>query len=77
VFNESNCSQREQVELDELDEEEASATALRNLAIGDVRPQELPQEQDQPSSSSMAQPLLKMRNRYCKTIAMIKGEHMY
>jgi hypothetical protein len=42
VFNESNGSQREQVELDELDEEEAPTTALRNLEIGDVRPHELP-----------------------------------
>jgi hypothetical protein len=73
VFNESNGSRREQVELDELDEEEAPSIALRNLVIGDVRPQELPQEQDQPSSSSMAQALLKMRNKYRKTIAMIKG----
>jgi hypothetical protein len=31
-------SQGEQVDLDELDEEEALTNTLRNLAIGDVQP---------------------------------------
>jgi hypothetical protein len=44
------------------------------MAIGDVRPQE-PQEQDQPSSSTMAQPLFEMRNVYLKMMSLIKGEH--
>jgi transposase InsO family protein len=59
VFDETNGSQVEQVDLDELDDEEASCIALRNMSIGDVCPQE-PKEpsqaQDQPSSSIQASP---------------------
>jgi hypothetical protein len=40
VFYETNGSQVEQVDLDELDDEEASCLALRNMSIGDVCPQE-------------------------------------
>jgi hypothetical protein len=54
VFGETNGSQVEKVDLDELDDEEASCITLRNMSIGDVCPQE-PEEpsqaQDQPSSS--------------------------
>jgi hypothetical protein len=49
----------EQVDLDELDDEEAPCVALRNISIGDVCPkesEELPQTQDQPSSSIQASP---------------------
>jgi hypothetical protein len=35
------------------------------MAICDVRPQE-PQDQDQPSSSTLMHPQLKMRNMYLK-----------
>jgi hypothetical protein len=59
VFDETNGSQVEQVDLDELDDEEAPCIALRNMSIGDVCPQE-PEEpsqaQDQPSSSIQASP---------------------
>jgi hypothetical protein len=41
VFDETNGSQIEQVDLDELDDEEALCIALRNISIGDVCPQEL------------------------------------
>jgi hypothetical protein len=51
VFDETNGSPREQVDLDDVDEDEVPTTTMRSMAIGDVRPQEL-QEQDQPSSSS-------------------------
>jgi hypothetical protein len=54
VFDETNGSQMEQVDLDELDDEEATCIALRNMSIGDVCPKESeepPQAQDQPSSS--------------------------
>jgi hypothetical protein len=50
VFDETNGSPREQVDLDDVDEEEIPMAAIRTMAIGDVRPQEQ-QEQDQPSSS--------------------------
>jgi hypothetical protein len=59
VFDETNGSQVEQVDLDELDDEEAPCAALRNMSIGDVCPKESeepPQAQDQPSSSIQASP---------------------
>jgi hypothetical protein len=59
VFDETNGSQVEQVDLDELDDEEASWVALRNMSIGDVCPKESeepPQTQDQSSSSMQASP---------------------
>ena len=54
-----NGSQVEQVDLDELDDEEAPCVALRNMSIGDVCPKESEeptQAQDQPSSSRQASP---------------------
>ena len=39
MFDDTNGSQVDQVDLDELDEEEASCSALRNMLIGDVSPQ--------------------------------------
>jgi hypothetical protein len=59
VFDETNGSQVEQVDLDELDDEEAPCVALRNMSIGDVcpkEPEEPIQAQDQPSSSMQASP---------------------
>jgi hypothetical protein len=59
VFDETNASQVEQVDLDELDDEEAPCIALRNMSIGDVCPRESEeptQPQDQPSSSMQASP---------------------
>jgi hypothetical protein len=59
VFDETNGSQVEQVDLDELDDEEAPCVALRNMAIGDVCPKESEeptQAQDQLSSSNQASP---------------------
>jgi hypothetical protein len=59
VFDETNDSHVEQVDVDELDDEEAPCIALRNMPIRDVCPQELEepsQAQDQPSSSIQASP---------------------
>jgi transposase InsO family protein len=59
VFDETNSSQVEQVDLDELDDEEAPCVALRNMSIGDVCPkesEERTQAQDQLSSSNQASP---------------------
>jgi hypothetical protein len=59
VFYETNGSQVEQVDLDELDDEEAPCIALRNMSIGDVCPKESEeptQARDQPSSSNQAYP---------------------
>jgi hypothetical protein len=59
VFGETNGSQVGQVDLDELDDEEATCVALWNMSTGDVYPKEFeesPQAQDQPSSSIQASP---------------------
>jgi hypothetical protein len=59
VFDETNGSQVDQVDLDELDDEEAPCVALRNMSIGDVSPKESEeptQAQDQPASSNQASP---------------------
>jgi hypothetical protein len=59
VFDETNGSQVEQVDLDELDDEEAPCVALRNMSIGDVctkESEEPPRAQDQSSSSTQASP---------------------
>jgi hypothetical protein len=59
VFDETNGSQVEQVDLDELDDEEAPCVALRNMSIGNVCPKESEepiQAQDQPSTSMQASP---------------------
>jgi hypothetical protein len=55
VLDETNGSPREQVDLDDIDEDEVLTVAMRTMAIGDVRPQEQ-QEHDQPSFSTMVQP---------------------
>jgi hypothetical protein len=41
VFDETNGSPREQADLDDVDEDEVLMAAMRTMAIGDVRPQEL------------------------------------
>jgi hypothetical protein len=59
VFDETNGSQVEQVDLDELDDEDAPCVALRNMSIRDVCPKEFEeptQAQDQSSSSMQASP---------------------
>jgi hypothetical protein len=59
VFDETNGSQVEQVDLDELDDQEAPCIVLRNMSIGDVCPKESEeptQAQDQSSSSNQASP---------------------
>jgi hypothetical protein len=59
VFDETNGSQVEQVDLDELDDEEAPCVVLMNMSIGDVCPkksEEPTQKQDQPSYSMQASP---------------------
>jgi hypothetical protein len=56
VFDETNGSPREQVDLDDIDEDDVPTAAMRMMAIGDVRPQEQQKEQDQPSSSTMVYP---------------------
>jgi hypothetical protein len=53
VFDETNSSQREQVDLDDVDEHDVPMTAMSTMAISGVQEQ---QERDQPSTSTMVQP---------------------
>jgi hypothetical protein len=54
VFDETNSSQVEQYDLDDVDDEELPCDALRAMVIGDVRPQEA--NEDQPSLNEAAPP---------------------
>jgi hypothetical protein len=40
VFDETNDSQKEQVDLDLVDDEKALYDALQRMVIGDIRPQD-------------------------------------
>jgi hypothetical protein len=55
VFDETNGYPREQVDLDDADEDEVPTVAMRTMAIGDVRPREQ-QDQYQSSSSTLVHP---------------------
>jgi hypothetical protein len=54
LFDETNDSQVEQYNLDNVDDEHASCDALRTMTIGDVTPQEV--NEDKPSSNEDAPP---------------------
>jgi hypothetical protein len=54
VFDETNGSQVEQCDLDDVDDEETPCDALRKMVVGDVRPQEA--NEDQQSSNEAAPP---------------------
>jgi hypothetical protein len=54
VFDETNGSQVEQYDLDDVDDEETPCDALRKMTVGDVRPQEA--NEDQQSSNEAAPP---------------------
>jgi hypothetical protein len=54
VFDETNGSQVEQYDLDDVDGEETLCDALRTMTIGDVRPQEA--NENQPSSNEATPP---------------------
>jgi hypothetical protein len=49
VFYETNDSQKEQVDLDLVDDEEAPCDALQRMTIGDIKPQD---PSDQPQGQS-------------------------
>jgi hypothetical protein len=55
VFDETNGSQKEQVDLDLVDDEETPCDALQRMAIGDVRPQ-VPNNQTQEISPNDTTP---------------------
>jgi hypothetical protein len=49
VFDETNDSQKDQVDLDLLDDEKAPCDALQRMTIGDIRQQDL---SNQPQKTS-------------------------
>jgi hypothetical protein len=55
VFDETNGSQKEQVDIDLIDDEEAPCNALQRMAIGYVRPKD-PNNQPQETSSNDTTP---------------------
>jgi hypothetical protein len=56
VFDETNGSQKEQIDLDLVDDEEASCDALQRMAIGDVRPQDPNDQPQEPSPNDTTPP---------------------
>jgi hypothetical protein len=75
VFDETNGSLREQVDLDDVDEDDVPMDAIRTMAIGDVRPQEH-KEQDQPSSSTIVHAPTQDDEQVPQEEACDQGEHM-
>jgi transposase InsO family protein len=75
VFDETNGSPREQVDLDDVDEDEVSTAAMQTMAIGDVRPHEQ-QEQDQPSSSTLVHPPTQDKEHVPQDEGLDQGELM-
>jgi hypothetical protein len=74
VFDETNGSQREQVDLDDINEDDVPTAAMRTMAIGDVRPQEQ-QEQDQSSSPIMVHPPTQDGEHVPQEKGQDQGEH--
>jgi hypothetical protein len=56
VFDETNVSQKEQVDLDPVDDEEAPCDALQRMAIGDVRPQDPNDQSQEPTPNDTTLP---------------------
>jgi hypothetical protein len=56
VFDETNDSQKEQVDLDLVDTEESPCDALRRMAIGDIRPQDLSNQPQETSPNDTTPP---------------------
>jgi hypothetical protein len=75
VFDETNGSPREKVDLDDVDEYEVPTVVIRTMAIGDVRPQEQ-QEKDQPSSSTLVHPPTQDEEQVPQDERLDQWEHM-
>jgi hypothetical protein len=70
VFDEANGSPREQVDLYDVDEDEVTTATIRIMAISVVRPQ----EQDQPSFSTMVKPPTQDEEQVPQEEGMNQGE---
>jgi hypothetical protein len=56
VFDETNGSQKEQVDLDLVDDEKAPCDALQRMVISDVRSHDLNDQPQQPSPNDTTPP---------------------
>jgi hypothetical protein len=56
VFDETNGSQKEQLDLDLIDDKEASCDALQRMMIGDVRSQDSSNQPQETSSNDTTPP---------------------
>jgi hypothetical protein len=56
VFDETNGSQKEQVDLDLVDDEEAPCDVLQRMSIGDIRPQDLSNQPQETSPNDTTPP---------------------
>jgi hypothetical protein len=56
IFDETNGSQKEQVDLDLVDDEEAPCDSLQRMAIGDVRPQDRSNQHKETSPNDTTPP---------------------
>jgi hypothetical protein len=56
VFDETNGSQKDQVDLDLVQDEEAPCDALQRMTIGDVRPQDPNDQPQEPSPNDTTPP---------------------
>jgi hypothetical protein len=75
VFDETNGSLSEQVDLDDVDEDEVPMTAMRTMVIRDMRPQEQ-QDKDQPSSSTLVHPSTQDEEQVPQDEGIDQGDHM-
>jgi hypothetical protein len=74
VFDETNGSPREQVDIDDIDDDEVPMAAMRTMAIGDVRPRNCRNKINH-LPLQWCNPQLKTMNMYLKKKGRIKGEH--
>jgi hypothetical protein len=56
MFDETNGSQKEQANLDLVDDEEAPYDALQRMVIGEVRPQDVSNQPQETSSNNTTPP---------------------
>jgi hypothetical protein len=57
VFDDTNGSQKEQVDLDLVDDEEAPGDSLQRMTIGDLRPQDLSNQPQDTSPNDTTPPI--------------------
>jgi hypothetical protein len=53
IFDETNGSQKEQVDPDLVDDDEAPCDALQRMSIGDVRPQDPNNQPQEPTQMTL------------------------